>query len=177
VWDKPAQPYLVSVDDHDDTGAAYCSASRYMQWRYSWPTQRLADIVAKHGKSVACEGSFGGSLKKITVLSRFECGRVQRLRVSGTRNTADFCGDRTRFALRRNTSGLPILPGSRFKVVSQGSKSVVLSGSGYGHGVGMCQMGALGRARAGQSFSQILTAYYSGARIARVVTGPPRVTR
>jgi stage II sporulation protein D len=39
-------------------------------------------------------------------------------------------------------------------------------GGGNGHGVGMCQWGALGRARAGQSFREILQAYYPGTEIA-----------
>jgi stage II sporulation protein D len=36
---------------------------------------------------------------------------------------------------------------------------------GYGHGVGMCQWGAIGRARAGQDFREILRAYYPGTAI------------
>ena len=38
-------------------------------------------------------------------------------------------------------------------------------GRGYGHGVGMCQWGAIGRARAGQSFRSILGTYYPGTTI------------
>jgi len=44
----------------------------------------------------------------------------------------------------------------------------VLEGQGNGHGVGMCQWGAVGRARAGYSAEQILSAYYSGAMLSRV---------
>jgi stage II sporulation protein D len=40
-------------------------------------------------------------------------------------------------------------------------------GSGWGHGVGMCQWGAVGRARAGQSASVILSTYFPGSRVAR----------
>ena len=38
-------------------------------------------------------------------------------------------------------------------------------GKGYGHGVGMCQTGAIGRARAGHSYDQILKTYYTGVEL------------
>ena len=40
-----------------------------------------------------------------------------------------------------------------------------LAGRGYGHGVGMCQWGAIGRARAGQGYEEILGHYYPGAQL------------
>jgi stage II sporulation protein D len=42
---------------------------------------------------------------------------------------------------------------------------IVLVGRGFGHGVGMCQWGAKGRALAGQSYRQIIEAYYPGAKV------------
>jgi stage II sporulation protein D len=44
---------------------------------------------------------------------------------------------------------------------------VVAAGAGYGHGVGMCQFGAVGRARAGQSYRQILATYYHDTSLER----------
>ncbi len=46
--------------------------------------------------------------------------------------------------------------------------SLTLRGRGYGHGIGMCQWGAIGRARAGQDFRTILETYYPGTTIAPV---------
>jgi stage II sporulation protein D len=40
-------------------------------------------------------------------------------------------------------------------------------GMGAGHGVGFCQWGAVGRARAGQGYEQILAAYFPGTRVVR----------
>ena len=40
-----------------------------------------------------------------------------------------------------------------------------LEGRGYGHGVGMCQWGAIGRARAGHDFRTILRTYYPGTSV------------
>ena len=42
---------------------------------------------------------------------------------------------------------------------------LVVKGNGYGHGIGMCQWGAIGRARAGQSVRYILATYYPGTTV------------
>ena len=46
-------------------------------------------------------------------------------------------------------------------------RPLVADGQGAGHGVGFCQWGAVGRARAGQSYDQILAAYYPGTTVER----------
>ena len=43
---------------------------------------------------------------------------------------------------------------------------LIFRGSGYGHGIGMCQWGAIGRARVGQTFRDILRTYYPGTSVA-----------
>ncbi|MBD3242973.1 MAG: SpoIID/LytB domain-containing protein [Chitinivibrionales bacterium] len=168
VWDKPAEPYLRSVSDLDPNGVPWCAASRYTRWTYTWQRDQLSSYVTKYGQSVGCGGRFDGRLEKMSIVSRWPCGRVQRVRVVGRQGTGDFCGDKVRFALRRPQQNLPILPSARFDIVRQDGNGITVRGSGYGHGVGMCQMGALGRAGAGQGFAQILAAYYTGARLHRV---------
>ena len=49
-----------------------------------------------------------------------------------------------------------------------GTLRLLVSGRGYGHGVGMCQWGAIGRARAGFDFRSILSTYYPGTQLRRV---------
>jgi stage II sporulation protein D len=57
-----------------------------------------------------------------------------------------------------------------------GSRSVfVVSGGGYGHGVGMSQWGAFGQARAGRDYRQILAHYYRGTTLGRTTGRPVRV--
>jgi SpoIID/LytB domain protein len=53
-------------------------------------------------------------------------------------------------------------------VVDRDGAGWVLRGGGWGHGAGMCQWGAVGRAGAGQGYRDILRAYYSGAEVAKV---------
>ena len=77
-------------------------------------------------------------------------------------------GDRLRFILRRNSGSGGLLRSSNFTIVENGPDRFTLHGKGYGHGVGMCQMGAVGRARRGESFDRILKAYFTGTEIARI---------
>jgi stage II sporulation protein D len=51
---------------------------------------------------------------------------------------------------------------------SDGEKIVRFLGRGWGHGVGLCQNGAYGLARAGMTFEQILAHYYTGVEIVRL---------
>jgi len=46
-----------------------------------------------------------------------------------------------------------------------GTPLATLEGTGYGHGVGMCQWGAIGRARGGQDFRTILRTYFPGTSV------------
>ncbi len=52
-----------------------------------------------------------------------------------------------------------------------GCVKVVARGKGYGHGIGMCQHGALARAKAGQDFRAILAHYYPGAEVGVFAVG------
>jgi len=171
VWDKPAQPYLVSRSDtNSQTGEPYCSMSKYSSWTSSWPTKTLSSILARNGASNAEKGSFGGTIKDMRIIQRYPCRRIQEMSITSTKGTLFLRGDKTRFALRRNVPGYPILPSSRFSITECSSRRCVVKGAGYGHGVGMCQMGAIGRARSGQKAENILMAYYSGITISQVRT-------
>ena len=78
-------------------------------------------------------------------------------------------GNDIRFVLRA-VGGAPLNSTSFTPepVIGAGGRitSLTLRGSGYGHGVGMCQWGAIGRSRAGQDFRTILRTYYPGTTVA-----------
>jgi stage II sporulation protein D len=68
--------------------------------------------------------------------------------------------------------GGEILPSTAFTIATERGddgqlRTLVLRGRGNGHGVGMCQWGAIARARAGDDFRAILKAYYPGAELTR----------
>lgn len=86
-------------------------------------------------------------------------------------------GDKNRWILRRPEGGILRSVLIRMDVVRStgGVSAVRVRGQGNGHGVGLCQVGAMGRAKAGQSFREILEAYYPGTRLRRIQGGdlPP----
>jgi stage II sporulation protein D len=81
-------------------------------------------------------------------------------------------GNDIRFVLRQPNG--EILNSTNFMVESRTTSDgdlarLILRGNGNGHGVGMCQWGAIGRARAGQDFRTILRTYFPGTSV-----GPAR---
>jgi stage II sporulation protein D len=102
-------------------------------------------------------------------------GRVRSLEVtqrgvSGRARALEVVGDSGRIVVERELrirQLLGNLPSAMF-VVDRDRDALVLHGGGWGHGVGMCQWGAVGRAQAGQGYRTILRAYYAGADVARI---------
>lgn len=86
------------------------------------------------------------------------------LRIRG-RTTVEVDGDVFRAAVS-SALGLQALPSTRF-TLRETRGGWEAAGTGFGHGVGLCQTGALARARAGASAARILGFYYPGAIIRR----------
>lgn len=168
VWGGPQVPYLISEPDTDAQGRAWCAASRYMNWTQGWDADALAVILRRNFS--AANGRGPASFQKITgarVKERFSDGRIALLEISTDRGRLELRGDKTRFALRPGAGTGRILESARFEISAQGGR-VVATGSGFGHGIGMCQMGAQGRALAGQGYAEILEAYYPGTALAKL---------
>jgi stage II sporulation protein D len=102
-----------------------------------------------------------GTVKSIDVLERGVSGRARAVRVTGTARTAVIRGElRIRQAFGNLRSSL--------FVVDVQSGAAVFRGAGFGHGVGMCQTGAIGMAEAGKSYREILRHYYPGTSIRKL---------
>ncbi|MBN1577480.1 MAG: SpoIID/LytB domain-containing protein [Chitinispirillaceae bacterium] len=165
AWGKPPRTYLRSVADRDESGKAFCRNSAYFTWEEKWPWKQFSGIVLQSLQKLFPQTPFKGVVTSLLVEERFACGRVKRATITGSGWAQECGGDQIRFLLRRGTSGNPILRSSNFVVVSPDRNTISFSGRGYGHGVGMCQMGAVGRAQAGQNFITILKSYYTGVSI------------
>lgn len=174
VWPWPWTPYLRSVRDAEDERlVGYCSLSANYRWREEWSVDAFLATLRKfapaEGGSVA---ALDGQLLDVRVESRSRSGRVREVLVSTTGGDCVLHGDRTRWALRR-PGGEAILRSSFFKIgvlrAADGAPlKVVASGAGNGHGIGMCQWGAMGMARAGKSYREILRHYYKDTRLAHL---------
>ncbi|MBS2024012.1 MAG: SpoIID/LytB domain-containing protein [Deltaproteobacteria bacterium] len=97
-----------------------------------------------------------GEVKALNVEGRGVSGRARALAIEGSLGHAKVHGELTIRRLFKNLN-------SGMFVVEREGDEWVFTGGGWGHGSGMCQTGAIGRAKAGQTYRQILGWYYSGA--------------
>jgi stage II sporulation protein D len=104
------------------------------------------------------------------VVQRTGSGRVGRLAITLGSNQVMVDGPAVRQVLRPASGDL--LRSAAFTLTAtrsgHGITRLVAEGSGAGHGVGLCQWGAVARSRAGQDFRRILAAYYPGAALQRL---------
>ena len=162
VWGGVDIPYLQSVPDTMVDGKAFCSISPLIKWKESWTVGELSRIIAENSQKMDTQQNFYGTINNIIINSTTESGRVKELTVIGDSVTARYNGDKIRFVFRRKNG--QILRSSKFKVVKSGNQ-IIFYGSGYGHGIGLCQMGAIGRSRLGQDYLTILQSYYTNVKI------------
>jgi stage II sporulation protein D (peptidoglycan lytic transglycosylase) len=145
VWPGAGQfSYLTSVRDdvHEDD----------VPWALDMTLDEIRQALARAG--------FGGSrLRDIEIDGRTSSGRVARLRVPGLRPDA-IAGDPFRMAI-----GARMLRSTAFSMTRRGDV-VHFTGVGYGHGVGMCVIGAGKRARRGETVEAILAQYYPALTVA-----------
>lgn len=168
VWEKDPKSYLKGVVD--DT---FCNWSKYYVWDEEFPAKTLLSNVRSYLKTSGRTAiRLGSVLEEVVIDSRSPGGRIGSLRLVTEAGTTTLGKDIIRWAFAR--PGLPgILRSSDFAVdltrgVDGAITTAVLHGRGYGHGVGMCQCGAIGRARAGLEYREILTHYYSGVQIQKL---------
>jgi stage II sporulation protein D len=154
VWSGPALPYLAGGPDDLPAGA-----------HRTWETSLSADQIRK-ACSVSGTAAVGKRVTNLRVVDRDRSGRVLTVDVQGDR-TVRLRGEQLR-TLLNDTFGVRTLMSTRFTIARTG-QTYTFTGSGYGHGVGLCQVGAATRARRGESIDEIFAAYFPGASLAHAV--------
>jgi SpoIID/LytB domain protein len=131
--------------------AAYCGRSKLGAGdRFRWTVTRTKDELDK------LLGKYRlGPLKSIEVLDRGVSGRARSVRVSGVTRSEVIRGE---LRIRQTFGNLR----SSLFVVEMQAGAATFRGAGFGHGVGMCQTGAIGMAETGKSYREILRHYYPG---------------
>jgi len=183
-WREPDEPYLRPVSDRiPGTDSYYCDPSPRFRWTNTFDADQLRATLEKYLGSVTPEheppvtpspSAPRLSLGRITgfrVEGRTVSDRVASVSIQTERGNYVVRGNDVRFVLRTPTGGL--LPSTYFTAEttrdgSGGISQLVIKGGGNGHGIGMCQWGAIGRARAGQDYKTILTTYFPGTTLSRV---------
>ncbi len=108
-----------------------------------------------------------GRLMALTVVERGVSGRATILTLSGDKSAHSIRGE---LAIRRLFENLnsALFEVTATKDARGEPTGWIFQGAGWGHGVGMCQSGAIGRAESGQNYREILAHYFSGAQVAKM---------
>jgi stage II sporulation protein D len=173
VFDAPPAPYLTTVSDERPDGTGYwCQASRYFRWTEALDRSELEARVTRNLPSVVpLPGRGVGELRDVELLGTTPEGRVRALRVATTTGAFTVGGANAIRTLLADSQGA-LLRSTLFLFRPRRERGrieeLVLTGGGWGHGVGLCQVGAMGRARAGHAYQEILAAYYPGAVVAAI---------
>jgi SpoIID/LytB domain protein len=186
AWEDEDIPYLQSVSDGPaqstaytaDTWirskpSAYCNTDNsellssvlpaldretrdFYRWRIAYKPEELADVIKSR---LAVEL---GPIRDIQPLARGPSGRIYRLKIAGER---DYIIIGKELEIRRALSRTHLY--SSAFVVDQESGRWVLRGAGWGHGVGLCQIGAAVMANGGKTHIEILQHYYRGTSVSK----------
>jgi stage II sporulation protein D len=150
VWGGRHVSYLPGVPDH-------VPAETHRRWRFAASAEEVRGALNQRAESVV-----GRHLEAVTVTSRDASGRAEIVELRG-QTTRTLRGEQLR-AVLNHTFGPSAIRSPRFSVARRDG-AFVFEGTGHGHGVGLCQVGAAARARRGESLEAILAAYYPGTRL------------
>ena len=177
-WEDTPKPYLASVHDAaTPDGEPFChtndarilrqvlndydqETTDFFEWEVSYSQEQLAKLIAEKLKM-----DFG-KIVKLEPLERGKSGRISRLRIVGTQRQFTIGKE---LEIRRALSETH-LKSSCFEVkvedvVDGVPQRFILHGRGWGHGVGLCQIGAAVMGEQGYKYEDILLHYYCGAEV------------
>ena len=185
-WEDKDYAYLQPLADapgHDDSERCFCDTQDkailgqvlnnydqetvdFYRWTHEYERAELSELVARRS------GVDVGEVQSMEPLERGESGRIIRLKITGSERSLVVGKE---LEIRRILSESH-LKSSAFEVLYlDASDSQVdaasqwtclrLEGRGWGHGVGLCQIGAAVMATKGYTYHQILQHYYPGATL------------
>ncbi len=154
--DEAPAPYLKQHSDR------YCIRNGGSQWSSEVSRRDVQAALAADGINIP------GALRSVSVLTRTASGRVEFLRVTGN-GSVTVSGLLFRSAIGRHI-GWDRLKSNWYEVSNRGDQ-IVFHGRGYGHGVGLCQVGAEIMGEEGHSYREILAFYYPGTHLGVAAQG------
>jgi stage II sporulation protein D len=154
VWGGVAPAYLSGRRD------AAAADGAHTEWIYEVGHDALRTALNADARTAV-----GAKLDTIEVAGRDAAGRAEQIILRGTR-TFVVRGEVFRDVVTRRL-GVKTLRSTLFSV-KKSAAGFAFSGRGFGHGVGLCQAGALARLRKGESPEAVLKYYFPGARLSRL---------
>ena len=174
-WENVPHPYLQPVHDCDESGRCYCNTNDaqvldsvlnnydretndFYRWEITYDAPELSELVKRRS------GIDFGMIQDLVPLERGESGRIVRLLVKGSRRSMIVGKE---LEIRRWLSESH-LRSSAFEIERTPTGGFTLHGSGWGHGVGMCQIGAAVMGAEGHSYQEILSHYFPKAQLTKL---------
>ena len=171
AWEDEDVPYLQSVYDGPPNSPPYCDTNDlellarilpgfdqetrdFYRWRVEYTPEELADIVKSR------LGVDLGPIQNMQALARGPSGRIYRLKITGER---DYIIVGRELEIRRALSRTHLYS-SAFETEKKSGR-LILRGAGWGHGVGLCQIGAAVMAEQGKTYKEVLQHYYRGTTV------------
>jgi stage II sporulation protein D (peptidoglycan lytic transglycosylase) len=151
VWGGTPRSYLLSIADDGPAAAAHTT------WHYEVTREALRRALNGDARTAA-----GARLQDVAIVGRDDAGRATSLRIRGDQDRS-VRGETFRDVLSR-AFGVRSIKSTLFDVRKAGA-TYVFEGRGFGHGVGLCQTGALARLNAGATPAEVLAHYFPGTRI------------
>lgn len=155
VWGGRPFPYLRAIEDN-------LTPETHRKWEVTATNEQLRVALDADART-----NVGKSLTAIEILSRDDSGRAAGLSVRGERSYT-VRGDVLRSVLNLSLGGRG-LQSTKFTLARSGNR-YTFEGTGFGHGVGLCQRGAATRLRRGDSVEGVLRAYYPGTTLTQTKT-------
>jgi stage II sporulation protein D len=158
TWIRSAPPAYCNTDDSELLARVLPGFDQetkdFYRWRVAYRPEELAELIG------ARLGADLGPIKELQPLARGPSGRIYRLKITGER---DYIIIGKELEIRRALSRTHLY--SSAFVVNKESDRFVLIGAGWGHGVGLCQIGAAVMANEGKTYTEILHHYYRGTTV------------
>jgi stage II sporulation protein D len=133
-------------------------AKKNYRWERTVDAAQIEELVRSYTKKSI------GRIKDVTVVSRGESGKAKAVKVTGSEGSHIINYE---LNIRKYLAKPPLFSGNIY-IIKKGTdksgypKEFVIKGAGYGHGTGMCQIGAVGMATEGRSFREIIQFYFPG---------------
>lgn len=151
IWGGQAPPYLDGVVDD------FCRTLNRPPWTLSIGRETLRDALNGDPRTTV-----GRDLKTIVVTRRDNAGRALKIELNGSKKLI-VSGAILRSVLGARF-GFTRIKSTKFEIRGR-NDYFLITGTGFGHGAGLCQTGAMARAEAGHPTKQIITAYYPGTTL------------
>lgn len=154
----PESVLLTVLNNYDRT------TTDFYRWRVEYTADELADLICRRS------GVDYGRIVELKPLHRGPSGRIDRLEIRGTKRTRVIGKE---LEIRRTLSESHLYSSAFTVEVAEHDDSGlparwVIAGNGWGHGVGLCQIGAAVMAHEGYGYRDILRFYFPGARLMTV---------